>query len=374
MSLFTPVTGLLGGSIIGLSAATLLIGNGDILGCSGIVSSVLLNPREMFSSKNKWKMIFMSSFLVTSNLYSKYVMGSEGYYDDELNKMKSVPGIPFVSTLGYIVSGFLVGLGTKLGNGCTSGHGICGLARLSKRSIAAVMTFMATGVATASLCSTDNALRTTPDMSMFPNDVSSTIASNICALGAALCLPIFLKRNQAPKVTDKDDSDDTLKMKESINDDRKVPVAALASALFSVGLAISGMVKQYKVFSFLDMRGFSTGAWDGTLALVMGGGFVISAIAYQWVGGFNIIKHDRVLSCPVLHDKSCGKFNVPNNSTIDRQLILGAAIFGIGWGLGGLCPGPALFVAASGYPKVLYYWWPANFVGAYLGEQAKKYL
>lgn len=339
------------------------------------MSSVLLNPREIFSSKNKWKMVFMSSFLVTSNLFSKYVLEGDGYYENELDKMKSVPGMPFVSTLGYIVSGFLVGFGTKLGNGCTSGHGICGLARLSKRSFAAVMTFMATGFATASLVSsTDNALRASPDLDMFPNDVSSTIASNICALGAALSLPIFFKRNKAPKVTDKDDSDDSLKMKEMINDDRKVPVAALSSALFAMGLAISGMTKQYKVFGFLDMKGFSTGTWDGTLALVMGGGLIVSAVAYQWVGGFNIIKHDRVLSCPVLHDQSCGKFNVPRHTNIDRQLILGAAIFGIGWGLGGLCPGPALFVAASGFPKVLYYWWPANVVGAYLGEQAKKVL
>lgn len=374
MSLFTPVTGLLGGSLIGLSAATLLIGNGDILGCSGIVSSVLLNPREAFSSKNKWKMVFMSSFLVTSNLFHKYVIESDGYYENELNKITSVPGIPIVSTLGYIVSGFLVGFGTKLGNGCTSGHGICGLGRLSKRSFAAVMTFMATGIATASLCSTDNALRTSPDSSMFPNDVSSTIASNICALGAALSLPIFFKRNKAPKVSDKSDGNESLNVKEMINDDKKVPVAALSSALFSVGLAISGMIKQYKVFKFLDMRGFSNGTWDGTLALVMGGGLIISAAAYQWVRGFNIVQHEKVLSCPVLHDPSCGKFNVPCNTNIDRQLILGAAVFGIGWGLGGLCPGPALFVAASGFPKVLYYWWPANFVGAYLGEQAKKIL
>lgn len=361
-------------SKIGLSAATLLIGNGDILGCSGIVSSVLLNPREAFSSKNKWKMIFMSGFLLTSNLFSKYVLEGDGYYEKELDKIKSVPGLPFVSTLGYIVSGFLVGFGTKLGNGCTSGHGICGLGRLSKRSFAAVMTFMATGIATASLCPTDNILRTAPDMSSFPNDVSSTIASNLCALAAALSLPILFKRNKAPKVTDKNDSDDSLKMKEAINNDRKVPVAALSSALFAVGLAISGMIKQYKVFGFLDVKGFSDATWDGTLALVMGGGLVISAVAYQWVGGFNVIKHRRVLSCPLLHDESCGKFNVPCNTNIDKQLILGAAMFGIGWGLGGLCPGPALYVAASGFPKVLYYWWPANFVGAYLGEQAKKVL
>lgn len=83
-------------------------------------------------------------------------------------------------------------------------------------------------------------------------------------------------------------------------------------------------------------------------------------------------KNDKALDTPLLQDKSeGGKFNVPTNQKIDRQLILGNAMFGIGWGMAGLCPGPALFLAANGYPQVLFYWWPCNIIGAILGEKAK---
>jgi len=365
MSLFSPVSGLVGGSLIGLSAATLLLGNGEVLGCSGILSSTMLNPLQAFSSENKWKLVFMSSFLVTSSLYNSFVTESDEYYALELAKIQPSSNIPFVSDIGYVIAGFLVGFGTRLGNGCTSGHGICGLARLSKRSFAAVMTFMATGIATASLCPTDSFLRDVPDSSMFPNESSSVVGKCITALLAVTILPLILKKfkNKIPS---------TSNANEEANDNKKVIVGALAAAIFSVGLVISGMVKQYKVFGFLDVKRMATGTWDGTLALVMGGGVVVSAAGYHWVKGYNYFGNEKALSCPPLLDQSCSKFNVPSNTVIDLQLLLGSAMFGVGWGLGGLCPGPALFAAASGYPKVMYYWWPANLVGVFLAKQAQK--
>lgn len=365
MSLFSPLSGLVGGSLIGLSAATLLLGNGDILGCSGIVSSAVLNPLQALSSKSKWKLVFLSSFLVTSSLYNNFAMESDEYYALELAKIQPSSNIPFVSDLGYAISGFLVGFGTRLGNGCTSGHGICGLARLSKRSFAAVMTFMATGIATASLLPNDGFLRDVPDSSMFPTETSSVVGKCISALTVVAILPLILK-----KVKNKTTS--TSNANEEANDDKKFIVGALSASIFSVGLAISGMAQQYKVFGFLDVKRMATGTWDGTLALVMGGGVIVSAASYHWVKGYNYFGNDNALSCPLLLDKSCGKFNVPSNTVIDLQLLLGSAIFGVGWGLGGLCPGPALFVAASGFPKVMYYWWPANLIGVVLAEQAKK--
>ena len=319
----------------------------------------------MYASRNKWKLVFMSSFLITSSLYNRFMTGS-----DELDTYKSASDISFVSDIGYAIAGFLVGFGSRLGNGCTSGHGICGLARLSKRSLAAVITFMATGIATASLCPDDSVFRETPVGSMVSDDPSSAIGMSICAIFAGASLPVLLKKSMKGNVLDERESD--LKPKEKENDSKKVLISAIAASIFSVGLAVSGMVKQHKVFGFLNVKGFSTGTWDGTLALVMGGGVVVSAIGYYWVKGFNYFPNERALSCPLLLDKSCGKFNIPTNTVIDLQLLLGSAIFGVGWGLGGLCPGPALFVAASGSPKVVYYWWPANLVGVFLAEQAKR--
>lgn len=69
--------------------------------------------------------------------------------------------------------------------------------------------------------------------------------------------------------------------------------------------------------------------------------------------------------------KSVGHFDVPTNQVIDFNLIFGEALFGLGWGAAGLCPGPAMFLAFAGYPNVLLRWWPSFFVGSLLAEQLK---
>ena len=119
MSAFSPVTGLFGGSLIGLSAATLLLFSGDILGASGIASSFILTPRQTLTeSSQQWKLSFMAAFLLTVRAYTAYIDG-----DAMVDKSLGVdPKIAIVSPLGYLVSGFLVGFGTRMGNGCTSGQ------------------------------------------------------------------------------------------------------------------------------------------------------------------------------------------------------------------------------------------------------------
>merc|ERR1719162_283645 len=68
------------------------------------------------------------------------------------------------------------------------------------------------------------------------------------------------------------------------------------------------------------------------------------------------------------YDADDGFRNIPKKKNIDLKLILGSCFFGLGWGIGGLCPGPALFLAAIGYPNALYYWWPAFAFGSYLAS------
>ncbi len=100
-----------------------------------------------------------------------------------------------------------------------------------------------------------------------------------------------------------------------------------AGTLFGVGLGLSGMVYPRKVVDFLDLFG----AWDPSLALVMGGALCVTAIAYP-----------LVLRCE--QPRLVPKFALPTLSQIDVRLVMGSALFGIGWGLAGLCPGPALAV------------------------------
>lgn len=109
-------------------------------------------------------------------------------------------------------------------------------------------------------------------------------------------------------------------------------LAALIGALFGAGLLISGMTQPAKVIGFLD----PTRGWDPSLAFVMGGAAAVYAIVFRWVRAHR--------SRPWL-DVS---FHLPTRRDLDRPLVLGAALFGIGWGLGGLCPGPGMVVAASG--------------------------
>jgi len=108
-------------------------------------------------------------------------------------------------------------------------------------------------------------------------------------------------------------------------------VAFGTGALFAAGLAISGMTKPSKVVGFLDI----SGAWDASLAFVMLGAIVVHFIAYR-----------VVMRRPApLFDF---KFHVPTRKDIDLRLMLGAALFGVGWALGGFCPGPGLVALGGG--------------------------
>jgi uncharacterized membrane protein YedE/YeeE len=95
--------------------------------------------------------------------------------------------------------------------------------------------------------------------------------------------------------------------------------------LFGAGLALSGMINPARVLGFLDVAG----AWDPTLAIVFAGALLPSTLSYAIV---------RRMKRPVMADEFC----IPQNRTIERRLLAGAAMFGIGWGLVGLCPGPAI--------------------------------
>ena len=113
-------------------------------------------------------------------------------------------------------------------------------------------------------------------------------------------------------------------------------LACVAGALFSCGLMLSGMVDPQKVLGFLTL----TANWDPSLAFVMGGALAASIPATHF-----ILKR----SAPVL----ASDFDVPNKQTIDSRLIGGAAIFGVGWGLFGVCPGPAVVQLTSLQPAIL---------------------
>jgi uncharacterized membrane protein YedE/YeeE len=123
--------------------------------------------------------------------------------------------------------------------------------------------------------------------------------------------------------------------------------AFLVGLLFGAGLIVSGMTDPFKVIGFLDV----TGLWDPSLAFVMAGAVLIGAVAYRLAG-----KRDAAILG--------GPMRLPARAAVDRRLVAGSLLFGVGWGLAGFCPGPALAALGAGYGKA------AAFVAAMLAGMA----
>lgn len=171
-----------------------------------------------------------------------------------------------------------------------SGHGICGMARFSIRSYVGVAVFMISGIMTASLCDMNGVIfrhlhTMEGDASMYlPTRtsviVSFTIGSLIMVagiIGEALNMHAPESATENEKIAHK-------------NNSKKLLPAMASAFLFAIGLVVSQMTLFSKIYGFLNMSLIPKGTWDPTLLMVMGGGFAVSFISYQWVQGFNIFK------------------------------------------------------------------------------------
>ena len=127
---FTPWASLAGGVLIGLAAALFILLNGRVLGVSGIVSGLVRAQRGDLA----WRLAFVAGLLLAPTVWALFVQPREP-------RIEAGPAL-------LVVAGLLVGWGSGYGSGCTSGHGVCGLSRLSPRALAATLVFMSAGIAT----------------------------------------------------------------------------------------------------------------------------------------------------------------------------------------------------------------------------------
>jgi hypothetical protein len=134
MAVFDPISALLGGALIGTAAALLMLLNGRIAGISGILAGTLTPA----SGDRSWRFAFIAGLIV-----APIIIGISGMQLPQ-------PEMPH-SWLLIIVAGFLTCFGARMGGGCTSGHGVCGIARLSRRSIAATIIFMSSAIITVAI-------------------------------------------------------------------------------------------------------------------------------------------------------------------------------------------------------------------------------
>lgn len=205
------------------------------------------------------------------------------------------------------MGGILVGFGTRMGNGCTSGHGVCGLPRLSIRSFVATCTFMLAGFLMATFRYNYPFFTNGISFSDDYDDVFEWITLCIFVALYIYFLLVVIKASQARRT--------------------EVFYSYLVGVLFGAGLMISGMCRMSKIIGFLII---DANRWDPSLAFVM-----VSAV------GINLLTFRSILSrATPVHGV---KFEVTNpRANPDAKLVGGAAIFGLGWGLSGLCPGPGM--------------------------------
>jgi len=315
-------SGLVGGLVIGASSTLLILFNKKISGMSGMVKQFIKDSPSTFVTS------YLSGLLASGVVLNQFAPGSFGE-----------AGGPALTSVGYALSGLLVGFGANLSNGCTSGHGVCGLPRLSPRSLVAVGTFMGTGFLTAGLARGSTVLYVAASKA----ENSSSPLPAVAALGATTLLLSFGPRAAAVAL-------DRVKQAKLLSIATKLEESSAAECLsafacaliFGLGLGVSGMTNPQKVLGFLDPFHPING-WDPSLAGVMGG-----AVA------FNLASFTYVQSVSKEHAKALNRspaFTVKDLT--DWKLVAGAALFGIGWGLGGVCPGPALVSFGAGRPLAL---------------------
>jgi uncharacterized membrane protein YedE/YeeE len=333
----------LGGKLIGLSSifdGTLsLSGVKYFLGKAGGLKPA---AREEVA----WKFMFVSGLGTGGYILSEYLPG----------QVSSGGGMSWAA---YAIGGLLVGVGTRLGSGCTSGHGIAGLGRGSRRSLVAVLSFMTSGMWMAGLVGRHRWFESTPGGW---GDIVDTRVQ-VVGLTATVVLGAW------PVITS------------SASHLAHHAWMWICGTLFGAGLVISGMTNRDKVVNFLEM---APGSWDPSLMLVMGSAIPITYLGFHTTFAKlkNPVLHKNKDSStkkgkPAAEDKkptpcsSSGKFGCPTSTEIDLPLYLGSWLFGAGWGLAGLCPGPAFLVATYGVPKVALAWLPAAVCGFKIAAMLK---
>ncbi|KAH6918379.1 hypothetical protein BKA70DRAFT_1457013 [Coprinopsis sp. MPI-PUGE-AT-0042] len=303
MSHPTPLRSFLGGLSLPLPVHSLLLLNGNVFGISGFVHRAVKGSLE--------------------GAAGVIGLGLGGVLVAMLDR--AAPNALPLLLPKVALAGFLVGFGTKLANGCTSGHMICGLSRFSIRSLAATLTFFATGALTAQVLQSDSfPAATSLDWTLGPSGAKYFAAqalplvtsaalyawgSATNASGALGCGP-KQKRVDAPP-------NPILRALGFLN----------ASLHFALAVHLSNLTDASRVLAFLLLP--FNHAFDPSLAFLAAGALPFAIVLYRYARG---------TTAPKLG----GKCSIPQGGQIDLRLIAGSAIFGIGWGIAGICPGPAI--------------------------------
>ena len=284
MSSFVPLQAAIGGVFIGVACGAYMLLQSRVAGNSGAVKAVVNGPRE------PTKLGFVCGLVAGGAAIARLI--------PHLFEATPAPSLPLAA------AGLCVGVGTAWANGCTSGHGLCGLSRFSLRSLAAVPTFMAAAMATATLTTTATFGGLAP-IAPLPHDVSGISLKLAAALAVALP-PYFLL---TPAV--------------------KPAYAGLwVGSCFAFGLSIGGMVRPSVIIGAL-----SPGKVDFTLWVLFMTALAVTFALYRVAARAFSIKESSLYGTA--------------QPMADAKLVAGSVLFGIGWGTAGSCPGPLVVVVGA---------------------------
>ena len=321
----------LGGLIIGSSSVSYLIMYGRVCGISGILGRVMDHSLSFINNTKQSALLIQFGFILglfLSTFISPITVNTT------------------TNSIVMLLSGILVGFGTRFGNGCTSGHGVCGLARRSSRSFTAVIVFLSMGIISATLSAIFLPKLYTKNMESSMG--IDSVFGKYVSYALIMVMICFMIQQNVHK----------MQLFETVS-------SMGVGLLFGSGLILSGMIYPSKVRDFLNVapNGFME-HWDPSLMFVLCCALIMSVSLYP-----------LVLWClrkPILDPE----FHLPTNTVIDERLIIGSSIFGIGWGLGGVCPGPGIIViiATSNIYDPIWIWFFGLIIGMQMFHPFLKYI
>jgi hypothetical protein len=339
---------------------------GKVLGVSGILGSLVralrVPPQE---DPPYWQLAFLSGMLGGGGILLS-VSPPSAVFGAPLAQHWAVP----------LVGGLLVGFGTRMGQGCTSGHGVSGLPRLSPRSLVNVLCFMGSGVLAAGLSRAPfarAALYTAAGSAADWDLKALFVVPLVATVGAVLLLQTVAggadssssgggRAAAAAGAPAPAAAATPTSTTSSLPSALAMGFVALHGAAFSLALGLSGMTDPLKVLRFLDFAGSE--GWDPQLMLVMGGAVAVNAVTYRFLAlrlaegrpALAAALGGSAASVAAAASATFGKLvpygtDAPANVRITRELVVGGLLFGTGWGLGGVCPGPGIvdFVSGRGH-------------------------
>jgi len=341
---FTLTHALCGGALLGVAVIGKLALSGRVLGVSGAFKGLMGGKRE------PWRVAFVAG-LLTAGASARAI----GVVDDATS-------MAMVSEIRAACAGALVGFGAALGRGCTSGHGIVGNSRMSARSMVYTVTFMIAGACAATFARTNDALGVNSMASALakgavaPTKEDLELWGKIAVASVAAFAGAYAYIDHHVKKAGGEGKNTIAHPPESKKHVIDVVVDSLAGFVFGIGLAISGMISPAKVSGFLSVTEKS---FDPSLLFVMGGAMALTAPGIRYIRAHTGVHRPKA---------SYNEFDFPKNKKIDQNLLLGGLLFGTGWGLAGVCPGPAVVTAVMRPSTEIAAWLAAFLVAMYAHE------